>query len=120
MHTVYLRHGFYSDHITQASDQIFLVTSAQRVLNDLKRTRLSRPSYDLASPPPPYLPSVSCLSFSLLLWEEVEVGVGVGPNPTTARKPGPLHIIRYYLLLLIVFYCWKEGTLRYVELGVWI
>ncbi len=70
------------------------------------------PSYELAPPPlfPP-LPSASCLSFSVFLcvvvqayWRERREGVGEEPNHTLARKPCPLSIIQYSLVISYLQY----------------
>jgi hypothetical protein len=61
-------------------------------------------------PPPPPLPSASCLSFSVFLCtagraeltdRRGERGAGEEPNHTTARKPGPLCIVRYSLANIV-------------------
>ncbi len=61
-------------------------------------------SYDSAprASSSPSLPSASCLSFTVLLCvsgREKGEEVGVEPNHATARKPGPLYIVKYLMLL---------------------
>ncbi len=61
-------------------------TLPQRVLNDLKKTRLSRGSMIWLLPPP--LPSISSTADPLRKRDNLlpEEGVGEEPNHTTARK----------------------------------
>ncbi len=92
----------------------YCLTGRQRVLNYMKRTRLSRRRIIWLLPPA--FPSASCLSFSFFLyvarracWRERGEGVRQETNHTTTRKPVLLWIIQYSLLTSSIMWPWWAG-----------